>query len=98
MFRYLPDGTWVSFGNFPLEATDEDFQDWLAFHGFELPLENISVKRNGFRALAVVSFQRTEGQNSRHVWAEVQNRIGRDLEFAGRELRMACPSLEHKKK
>jgi hypothetical protein len=65
MYKNLPNGNWISFGNIDPAATDEEFQTYLYDAGIEMPIENISVSvhRSNMRAAAVVSFSREQVMN-----------------------------------
>lgn len=93
-WRALPPGCWISFGNFPFEASNEDFQQFLRERGIDLPIESISVSKNGYRVCAVVSVQSEPGECSAETFYRVQNLIDGDLSFCGRELNMFCPAAQ----
>lgn len=90
VFRYLPVGCWINFGNFPFEASNEDFQAWLRERGIDLPIERISVSRDGHRILAVISIENPNDEAAGPIFNEVVNRIDGDP-FMGRELHIFCP-------
>ena len=73
------------------EATDEQFQEFLALRGIDVPIENISVSRGqNFQQMAVVSIPK--GLDSATMTLNrVVNAIDGDL-FMGRELRISCPA------
>jgi hypothetical protein len=80
---YLPDGSWIFFGNVPFEATAEDVQSYLAEAGIELTLDRIRMnKRAGdVRASATVSLSGDE-------LASLVARAIHERELMGRRLRI----------
>ncbi len=43
--KKIPVGAWLYFNRLPSDTTDVEFQEFLAVHGIDLPLENISVRQ-----------------------------------------------------
>jgi hypothetical protein len=92
MYRKLPNGCWINFGNMTAEATDEQFQEFLALRGIDVPIENISVSRGqNFQQMAVVSIPHEGRDSATMTLNRVVNAIAGDL-FMGRELRISCPA------
>jgi hypothetical protein len=91
----LPEGTWISFGHFPREASAEQFQAWLLERQIDVPLTNIAIKAcpgNPFVTEAVISVA-NQGWKPKTVFEEVRRRVGGRVQFMGKNLKVFCPGV-----
>jgi hypothetical protein len=82
----LPNGQWIFFGNFPYEATPEQFQAYLLAAGIEVSLDRIKIKPQGVDGQCAALISLPASEVATLVWRATNNEP-----FGGRELRIMCP-------